>query len=259
VTGTVGGTLRRMDRDRFSAIGHRGLSILNPIPSDALDRAIRMIGELSPPRTALDIGCGKAELPIRLSTSFDIPVVGVDRSRRFVDEAKQAIAARGARVTIEEASAEDFLRRHAGETFDVVACVGASHALGGPRETLAALRTLTTPRSAILFGEGYWRRRPDRAYLDLLGDEEDALRDLEGTLAFVEAHGFRVVAKWTASEADFDTYEGTYADNIEGFVREHPDDPDAEAMLARIRPWNAGYHAYGRSTLGFALILTRPA
>ena len=59
------------------------------------------------------------------------------------------------------------------------------------------------------------------------------------------------------SRAAWDLYEGTYAANVERFAAAHPDDPDAPAMLARIRPWREGYLRWGRTTLGFALLLWR--
>ncbi len=47
---------------------------------------------------------------------------------------------------------------------------------------------------------------------------------------------------------------------LEHLVRldqEHPDDPDAPAMLDRIRRWRDGYLRWGRDTMGFALYLHR--
>ena len=40
-------------------------------------------------------------------------------------------------------------------------------------------------------------------------------------------------------------------------VRANPHDPDAQAMLERIRPWREAYLRWGRDTLGFGLYLFR--
>jgi hypothetical protein len=39
----------------------------------------------------------------------------------------------------------------------------------------------------------------------------------------------------------------------------HPDDPDRDAMLKRIRNWRDAYLRWGRSTLGFGLYLFQKA
>ncbi len=43
----------------------------------------------------------------------------------------------------------------------------------------------------------------------------------------------------------------------EAFAAANPSDPDAPAILARLRPWREGYLRWGRTTLGFALLLFR--
>jgi len=45
--------------------------------------------------------------------------------------------------------------------------------------------------------------------------------------------------------------------NVERYVLDHPDDPDAAAMRKRIRTWRDGYLRWGRTTMGFALYLHR--
>ncbi|MDA1017867.1 MAG: hypothetical protein O3A00_25845 [Planctomycetota bacterium] len=59
------------------------------------------------------------------------------------------------------------------------------------------------------------------------------------------------------SQSEWDDYEDQYAQNVEEFVRANEHDPDAEAMLQRIRPWRDAYLRWGRDTLGFGLYLFR--
>ena len=55
----------------------------------------------------------------------------------------------------------------------------------------------------------------------------------------------------------WDTYEAMYLAGVERHALAHPEDPEAPAMLERIRAWNQTYHRYGRHELGFGVYLMR--
>src|SRR4029079_15978027 len=86
-------TMRRMDRLRFSAIAHRRLVFCNPLGGASVDRVIDAL-ELPRGARVLDIGCGKAELLVRLARRSAAAAVGVALSPHFLGEARSAIAAR---------------------------------------------------------------------------------------------------------------------------------------------------------------------
>jgi hypothetical protein len=129
--------------------------------------------------------------------------------------------------------------------------------LGDAAAALAALRPLVRPGGLVLLGEGFWEGEPEPAYLEALGARREEFRDSEGTAALGGEAGLVLLEAVPCARADWDRYEEAYAANVERFVAAHPSDPDAEAMLARIRPWRAAYLRWGRRTLGFGLFLFR--
>ncbi len=239
----------------YTTIGHRGLTICNPIGSDELDSIVSLIVTSGPPTgRALDIGCGKAELLIRLCERSGWAGLGVDPNAAFVAEARAAIATRApGRVEILEGTADQL--SHA--TYDVAAALGASHALGGTEPALAALAGATDPGGHVVFGESFWRRPPDAAALEVLGMPADELGLLHELVATVDAAGLEPLEVVVAREPDWDRYEWAHLRNLEAHARSHPDDPQAARLWARRERWRDAYLRAGRDLLGFALIVAR--
>jgi SAM-dependent methyltransferase len=283
-----------MDALKFTTIAHRELAVCNPLAEEVLDDALAVLAQRLPAGGArvLDVGCGKAELLLRLAERYGVDGVGVDINPAFIAEARSQAAERlphgphdagtnGARrhpphrvrpheplpgvdfdglpgrVTLHAETFADFLARRGpdGETFDAVLCIGASHAVGTPRETPARLAQLLAPGGALLLGEGYWRSEPAPEYLGLLGAARDQFTDHAGNRELGAEAGLTCVHAVETSPEDFERYELRYARAIDDFVRSHPGDPDAPAMARRIDTWQAGYRRWGRQTLGFGLYL----
>lgn len=132
--------------------------------------------------------------------------------------------------------------------FDAVINVGSSHVHGGFPVALDALRSLAP---VILYGEGFWRRQPTDAFLEVLGGaREDELPDLDGLRTTARATGFEILHEWLASEADWARYEETLAANAE---RDGGHESLAYARRIRERRALPG----GTDTLGFGLFLLR--
>jgi SAM-dependent methyltransferase len=236
-----------VDARRFSLVAHGDLPWWNPLDGEAFDRAVVAA---APPAGAriLDVGCGNGALLARALRAVPGSTgVGVDRA------ILPGTVAAGAAFLEEEFAPT----RWAPGSFDLVLCVGASHAAGGAAAALRALGSLVRPGGAVLLGEGFWEREPDAGYLDLLGATREELRDFAGTAGLGAAAGLEPVAAEATTREAWDRYEGAYAANVERFVAAHRADPDAAAMLARIRPWRAGYLRWGRTTLGFGLFVFR--
>ena len=205
----------------------------------------------------LDAGCGKGELLIRVVARWNAHGVGVDINRAFLAEARARAAGRvreDAMQWIEAPVAEAGL---APASFDLAICVGSTHVFGELPEAIAALHALVRPGGQLLLGHGYWQREPDPDYLAGFGATRDELGSHEDNLAALGAAGFAVADSALSSAADWDAYEIPYAENLERFFAEHPDDPDREAFLARIRSWHGLYRKWGRDTMGFALYRAR--
>jgi SAM-dependent methyltransferase len=247
-----------MDRDRYSHIAHRALAFANPIPAGSIDRAIELAG-LKAGHTVLDIGCGKAELLIRVAKRHGARGVGVERSALMFAEARARMLGRedGMLLTVYRGDAREVLADLEPASFDLACCIGSSHALGNASAALIAMAGLTKSGGHLLLGEGYWKTPPSAAYLAALGGSESDMTTHAGNVNL--GTGLGLVPAWaiTASDRDWDEYEWAYARGIEDFVGANPQDPDAAAMLDRSRSWRRTYLDHGRGTLGFGLYLFR--
>ncbi len=141
------------------------------------------------------------------------------------------------------------------ERFDAVICMGSSQAVGTFADALSWAWRALRPGGTALFADGYWKQPPTQDYLDVLGATADEMQSHAGNAALARDAGFRVLATATASDDEWDEYEGLYCNAVERYVDAHPEDPDIEAMDGRIRPWHDAYLRWGRDTLGFGFYL----
>lgn len=245
-----------MDHAKFSTIAHRNHRFCNPLDPAALERVTDGLG-LSADDRVIDVGCGKAALLVDLAVRHRTAGTGVDINAAFLAEGRALAERHGvaALVDLIEAGAAQ-LDAEPG-SFALGLCIGSTHALGGYPETLRALARLVRPGGHVLVGQGYWKRPPDTDYLERLGATVDEMTTHEGNIAAGVAEGLLAAGAWVSSDDDWDRYEGLYADTVEAYVAAHPEDPDAPAMLARIRRWRETYRLWGRDTLGFGLYLFR--
>lgn len=246
-----------MDRDRFSFIAHALIDLANPISWPTLARACDIAGATAGTRI-LDVGCGKAELLIRLAEERACDGVGVERSRLVYAEAMRRVAARApAHIRVHLADAREFIASLQPASFNLTTCIGSSHALGDARATLATFKKLTRPGGHIILGEGYWKKPPSAQYLKDLGAEESEMTTHAGNVELGTSLG--LVPSWatTATDQQWDEYEWSYSRGIEDFVRDHPTDPDAAQMLERSRAWRQTFLNHGRDTLGFGVYVFR--
>ena len=226
-------------RQRLSAIGHADLPVCNPASLADLDR----LGDRIPAGSrALDLACGRADVLARLARRRGITGVGVDRSRPFLDAARSRAA--GLPIELVEADVHGWT---SDATFDVVLC------LGGPWERIddawSAARPHLRPGGLLLWGGPFWERAPSPSWRSYLGDP--SFHSADDLLAPPR----RALDHAVTSQEDWDRYEDGYAAAIERHAAQHPDDPDAAAMLAHVRAWRAAWLAGGRGVLGFALVL----
>jgi cyclopropane fatty-acyl-phospholipid synthase-like methyltransferase len=245
-----------MDPLKFTTIAHHAHEHLNPVDPDALEQAVERVA-LRPGDRAIDVGCGKAALLIRLAERHGVAGTGVDLNPAFLAEARTLAARRGvaAAVTLIEGDASTIDLPAA--SFHLGICVGATHALGGYPGTLRGLARLVRPRGHLLIGHGYWKRAPDPEYLERLGATLDEMTSHEGNIDAGIAAGLKERGAWVSRDEDWDRYEDLYADTVERYAAQHPTDPDTPAMLERIRRWRETYLRWGRETLGFGLYLFR--
>ncbi|MBS0195328.1 MAG: class I SAM-dependent methyltransferase [Planctomycetes bacterium] len=245
-----------MQPERFSAIAHSSHAYCNPIGTDVIERFIALAD--TPRRSeALDIGCGKAELLIRLAETRGIRGTGIERSFLFGAEATRAVTGRGVGgfVSIRLGDASELLPTLAKASYDLVICMGSSQAVGGAVGLLSIAASLVRSGGHVLWGEGFWAKPPAPDYLAALGASADEMTTHGGNVSAAVGAGFTPLLAYTATPREWDEYEWAYYRNVENYVCTHPDDPESAAMLARARSWRNLVLAHGRETMGFGLYL----
>jgi SAM-dependent methyltransferase len=248
-----------MNPRKFSSIAHRDHDYCNPISAAKIERVLELL-PLDDTSRVLDLGCGRAELALRIIERFGSTVTAVDHSEPMLDAARERAERAGARHKL-HLDGTDICNFEADpEAFDLCAMLGSGGIDGGMAGICSQLKIWTRGGGHILIGEGYWQRRPHADYVSLLGGTDDEFLDHRGNVQAGVDAGLVPLHAATASADEWDEYEWKYCRSIERYARERPDDPDVPAMLERIRRWRDGYLRWGRDTLGFALYLFyRPA
>ena len=242
---------------RASTIAHAGLDILGPLTGDQLDALLDAAGS-RPTGAALDIGCGKGDLLVRLA-SRGLESTGVDRNQAFLARAAELtdVAGVSGSVRLVHGDAATF---NADAPYDLVAAMGSTGALGGPVAAPGRLASLARPGGAVLIGEGFWRRRPKTAELASFGMDEDELVDREATLERMTASGLVLLAALDATPDGWDAYEVAYAEGLERWASDHPSDPDAPRIRALAELFADTWQVWRREAMGFvAAVLRVPA
>jgi cyclopropane fatty-acyl-phospholipid synthase-like methyltransferase len=245
-----------LDSLDFSAIAHEGLAFMNPLAEEDVEEMIEAL-ELEPGAHVLDLGCGKAEVLIRIVERYpDVRATGLDRSTAVLAEARRQAEERVPEARV--ALLEQDVREYAPEpgSFDVVVSTGGISFRGGVGGSLAVLSGFVAPGGKLLFGEGYWREEPTAEYLVALGAAREELKDYEGTIEAAQDVGLELKRAVTTSVEDWDAYEDAWAHNGERYAEAH----EGEEGVDELRKWiAAGRERYrelgGRDVLGFALFL----
>ncbi len=246
-----------MDRWKYFDITHREHVFCNPMSVDKFEELVALL-RLDPADHVLDIAMGKAEFIVRLAEQYGVGGVGVDLSPYCVADAREKHQQRvpEAPLTFLEMDGADYEPEQS-ERFSLVACVGASWIYGGHRGTLEALIGMAAPGSWVVAGEPYWRQEPPAAYLAATGEERDAYGTHHENATTGQELGLELVYTLVSSEDDWDRYEGLQWYAAETWASEHPDDPDVEDLLERVRHNKETYLHWGRETVGWAIYVFR--
>jgi cyclopropane fatty-acyl-phospholipid synthase-like methyltransferase len=245
-----------LNREDFTAIAHEGLAFMNPLAEEDVEEMIEAL-ELEPGAHVLDLGCGKAEILLRIVERYpDVRAVGLDNSAAVLAEARRQAKNRvpEAKVVLLEEDVRDYAPEPG--SFDLVVSTGGVSFRGGVGGTLAVLSGFVAPEGKLLFGEGYWRADPSAEYLVALGAAREELRDYEGTIEAAVETGLDLKRAVASSVEDWDAYEEAWARSGERYADAH----EGEEGVAELREWIANGRARyrdlgGRETLGFGLFL----
>lgn len=245
-----------MDLDRFSAIAHRDHRYLEPVGGATMEAVYDRM-RLRPGARVVDLGCGKAEALIRLIERYDVRGIGIDRNPRFIAAARDRAAGSVGAEALELRTCDIADLHAAPASFDAALCLGSTSMYPSLRRAVRAAADLVKPGGAAVIGVGFWRAPPAPAYLALLGVAEDALGSHADNERVCGERGVELIASFTASDEERDTYEEMYRAGVERYARERPHAPEVPELLARIRGWHDGYRRWGRDTLGFGVYLMR--
>jgi SAM-dependent methyltransferase len=247
-----------VDRFKYTTISHQGLRYCNPFAAVKVENIIELL-DLPSKGHVLDIGTGKAELLIRLIVRlierYDVEALGVDISSPFLQEAREQAALRVPPNRFALLEEDATALSGTPESFDLASCLGACHIFGGLLGTLNKLSQFVRSGGYILIGEGYWKQKPDAAYLHALQTTPDELMTHANNSGAGADLGLTPLYAAVCNDDEWDRYEWLHLRNIERYARERPDDPDVPALLERIRFWRDSYLRWGRDTLGFGLYL----
>jgi cyclopropane fatty-acyl-phospholipid synthase-like methyltransferase len=241
-----------MDRQSISAIAHADHPIAAPLSDESvrrlLGRAVRHGDE-----RLLDLGCGGGEWLLRALTEHPaVRAEGIDVSAHALTRAEKAATALGVRDRL-VLHRRDATAYTSADPFEVVLCVGATHAFGGLLPTLTAMGEHLAPGGRVLVGDGFWEQPPSREAVDTLGE----LGDLQTIIGRVTSAGWTPVYGHISTRHELDDYEWSWTGTLASWALDHPDDPDgAEALAVASTHRDEWLRAY-RSAFGFVSLVLR--
>lgn len=245
-----------MDRQRLSSIAHSHHPIAAPVSGVNVNRLLRR-ADRRPAARVLDLGCGEAAWALQaLAHCPDGFADGVDTSRYALERAAAAAAARGLddRITLHERDAREYVPDG---DYDLVMCVGATHAFGGFADTLRLAGQHVNPDGVLLVGESFWQTPPTPEALAGLGAAAGDFTDLAGLVDAAEQAGWAPVYAHLSDTAEWDAYEWSWVGSLTEWALDNPGHPDAPEARTRAREhreqWLRGY----RNVLGFATLVLR--
>jgi len=99
-----------MNPQKFSAIAHRDHDYMNPLSAAKIERMLDLL-PLTEHSRVLDLGCGRAELALRIIERFGSQVVAIDNSSLMLDAARERAEWTGAvgRLHLDNVDIRDFV------------------------------------------------------------------------------------------------------------------------------------------------------
>ncbi|WP_041840922.1 SAM-dependent methyltransferase [Actinoplanes friuliensis] len=245
-----------MDRRRLSSIAHTHHPIAAPVFGVNVNRLLRRTGR-EPSARILDLGCGEGAWVLQALTHFpDGHADGVDLDPYGLERAQAAAGERGLadRLTVHERDARTYV---ADGDYDLVLCVGSTHAFGGFAETLELAGQHVNPHGVLLVGECFWSVPPTAAALEALDAKADDYTDLAGLADVAARAGWAPVYAHVSDLAEWDDYEWSWTGSLTEWALDNPGHPDAADALAVAQEhreqWLRGY----RGVLGFVTLVLR--
>ncbi|MET8298942.1 class I SAM-dependent methyltransferase [Streptomyces sp. NPDC005180] len=242
-----------MNREQLSQLAHTHHPVKSPLGDDTVSRLLAQALPRGDERV-LDLGCGGGAWLLRaLAEHPKVRAEGVDISASDLEDARREAVRLGVdgRLALHCRSAEEFSAPH---RFDLVMCVGSTHAFGGLLPTLEAAREHLAPGGRVMVGDGIWEGEPSPLELEIMGGET---ADLATTVDRVVAAGWTPVQGHVSTRRELDDYEWANWGTLASWALDHPDHPDSAQVrdfaATRRGEWLHGY----RAAWSFATLVLR--
>lgn len=243
-----------MNLARLNAIAHRDHLFANPMGEAKIDRTLRFLA-LKAGDMVLDVGCGNAEVLIRLIEKFGVKGVGVDPDAQQLVEARRRAASRIPQENLElhpfPISEVEALEN----SFDAIVCINATEVCGGIEKASAAFTKIVRPGGYILIGESYWKQPPPSELVNAMRRSPNEFGTHAQNVHQGRRFGLIPIYSCVASDDDIDHYEGLLSCTMERYIATHPDDNDRREFRSHVRSWYETWIRWGRDSLGFGLYL----
>lgn len=247
-----------MDRQRLSSIAHTHHPIAAPISGVNVNRLLRR-ADRGPAARILDLGCGEAAWSLQaLAHCPDGHADGVDLSPWALERAAASAELRDLsdRLTLHQRDARKYVPDG---DYDLVLCVGSTHAFGGFADTLELAGRHVGREGVLLVGEGFWEVAPTKEALSALDTTPDEFTDLAGLVEVAAKAGWAPAYAHVSEAGEWDDYEWSWTGSLTGWALDNPGHPDAADALALAQThrdqWLRGY----RGVLGFVTLVLRRA
>lgn len=245
-----------VDRQRLSSIAHTHHPIAAPLHGVTVNRLLRR-ADRRPAARILDLGCGEAAWALQALAHFpDGHADGIDINPYALERAAEMAAGLGRadRLTLHQRDARTYVPDG---DYDLVLCVGSTHAFGGFTEALRLAGQHVNPDGVLIVGEGFWQAPPTPEALAALDATPDEFTDLTGLVDRAEQTGWTPVYAHVSDSAEWDDYEWSWTGSLTEWALANPGHPhaaDARALAREHRDqWLRGY----RNVLGFVTLVLR--
>ncbi|MDJ0976825.1 MAG: methyltransferase domain-containing protein [Planctomycetota bacterium] len=241
---------------RSDVAHYQSLAYWGPVSVEQMEAVLDRM-DLRAGARALDIGCGRAEILVRLVERSGVSAVGIDRSAAALALARDAFAERCPEAEPELIERDAASLAYPAGSFDVIAWLGGPYVGTSFETTVETCATWLKPGGYLLLGHGFWAEEPPAAYLEATELPADTLATHEHNLDVVARTGCELVDVSISTRDAWDHFEGTILANHEQYAAANPDEDGVAEMIATKRAWHVAQERWGRDVMGFALYLLR--
>ncbi|WP_405749617.1 bifunctional class I SAM-dependent methyltransferase/N-acetyltransferase [Streptomyces sp. NBC_00012] len=207
---------RAVRTEAFFSLHHK-LPRQSPGSDATTRRLLELTGPLPHRPRVLDLGCGPGRAALLLAAEAGAEVTAVDLHQPFLDELREAAAARGlgdrirtVRTDMGELSGPAFTDG----SFDLVWAEGSAYIIGFDT-ALRDWKRLLAPGGSLVVSECVWTTDTPTAGARAFWEQETSMRPVAGNAAAAVAAGYHVLGALVQPDSDWDEYYVPLAERVE--------------------------------------------